>query len=130
MGRNTKFVDQKTDDSQRIVPQQSPKKIDPNAPVGVYIQTFNSPIIPGENAMLGVHTTPGATCVIKVEYNKVPVKDSGIADKVADEYGVASWSWTIPVDAPVGKWPVDITCSYGKNSGYMRGDLEIKAEEL
>lgn len=130
MGRHAKPETGNSISSRQAKPLPKPMSSDPNAPVGVYIQTMNSPVTSGDNVVLGVHTTPGATCVIKVEYNKVPVKDSGIVDKVADDYGVAMWSWTIPADAPVGKWPVDITCSYGKQSGYMHGDLEIKAKEL
>lgn len=103
-----------------------PREPDPNAPVGVAIQTLSSPIKPGENAVLGIHTTPTASCVLTVAYNKVPAKDSGIVDKVADEYGIVSWSWALPPNTPPGKWPVDVTCSYGKHSGYVHGDIEVK----
>ncbi|MGB3023218.1 MAG: hypothetical protein WBB39_00220 [Candidatus Saccharimonadales bacterium] len=99
---------------------------DPDAAVGVAVQLMNSPLRPGENAMVSIRTLPGAVCTIKVEYNKLPVVDSGVIEKLADDYGVATWSWTVSADAPPGNWPVDITCKRNARSGYLHLDFEVK----
>ena len=105
-----------------------PLQRDPNAPIGVSFQMLSSPVTPGANAGVTIQSTPGVTCKISVELNKVPLKDSGLADKMTDDYGVLSWTWTMPADAPIGKWPVKITCiSPAKKSAVMQGDLEVVA---
>ena len=96
-----------------------------NAPVGVSIQTLTTPIVPGSNASVVIKTNPSATCTIKVEYNGVASKDSGLAPKVADDFGTITWAWTVELAVPEGKWPVSITCIKGKLSGVVLGDLVV-----
>ncbi len=100
-------------------------KPDPTSKVGASIQSLTSPVVPGSNASVMIRTNPGATCVISVEYDKVPSKDSGLSQKTADEYGAVEWAWTIEASAPVGKWPVTMTCANQKNSAMTRGELEV-----
>ena len=102
-----------------------PASPDPDAAVGVAVQTLSSPIAPGDNAALSIHTIAESVCVVKVSYNNVPVNDSGLTEKIADEYGLVSWSWTVRADAPLGTWPVDITCTRNKHSGYLHQVLKI-----
>lgn len=96
-----------------------------NVPVGVSIQTLTTPIVPGSNASVIIKTNPGASCTIKVEYNSVQSKDSGLASKVADDFGTVTWAWTVEATVPEGKWPVTITCIKGKLSGVVIGDLVV-----
>jgi hypothetical protein len=99
---------------------------DPNAPFGVSIQMLSSPITPGSNAGVTIKSVANVTCKVIVEINKIPLKDSGLADKQTDEYGVMSWSWTVPTDAPLGTWPVKITCtSPAKKSAMVQGDMSV-----
>jgi hypothetical protein len=112
-----------------VAPQTNlpkPHKPAPNAPVGVSIQSLITPVAPGENSTVTIKTLSSAACTITVTYNNVASKDSGLIPKVADDYGIASWSWTVDKTAPAGKWPVKVTCEYNKKSGMAIGDLEIK----
>jgi len=96
-----------------------------NARVGVSIQMLTSPVAPGDNASVTIRTNPNITCTIVVEYNEVKAEDSGLTKKIADEFGVASWSWTVDDQAPNGTWPVTITCKNAKNSGVVKGSLKV-----
>lgn len=98
----------------------------PKANVGVAVQSLTTPVAPGSNASIFIQTNPDVVCQISVEYNHVASKDSGLTTKTADEYGLVSWSWTVDTNAPIGKWPVIVTCTsqIGK-SGVVKGDLEV-----
>jgi hypothetical protein len=96
-----------------------------NAKVGASVQTITSPVAPGDNASITIKTTPTASCTITVVYNKIASKDSGLTQKVADDYGVVSWTWTVGGATPLGIWPATVTCVYGKNSAVVQGDLRV-----
>ncbi len=96
-----------------------------NAPVGVSVQSLISPIAPGTNTSITVRTTPSANCSISVIYNNVPSTDSGLKAQQADEFGMASWTWTVGESVPIGKWPIKVTCSYSKRSGVVQADLVV-----
>ena len=102
---------------------------DPSSKVGASIQMLTTPVAPGENASITVKTLPTASCKIVVEYNKVPSKDSGLVERVADEFGVIMWAWTVDPNAPFGKWPVTVTCTFNKRSAVVVGDLVVAKPE-
>lgn len=108
-----------------VGPRVVPSVPDPTAKVGASIQSLTTPVVPGSNASVMIRTNPGATCVISVEYDKIPSKDSGLIQKTADEFGMVEWAWTVEETAPLGKWPVTMTCANQKNSAMTRGDLEV-----
>lgn len=99
-----------------------------NSPVSASVQSLTSPVLVGDNVLLTVKTRPDATCTIKVEYNKIPSNDSGLVARVADDFGIVTWSWTVDQSAPVGKWPVTVTCVLGERSAVVVGDLVVEAE--
>jgi hypothetical protein len=101
-------------------------KIDLNAPVSASVQSLSTPVAPGDNAVIAVRSSLEASCTIKVEYNKVASKDSGLIEKRVDEFGMVSWSWKVEDTAPLGKWPVEVTCVRAKNSAVTKDYLEIK----
>jgi hypothetical protein len=107
------------------VVSKGPTKPSPTSKVNASVQLLTSPITPGDNASINVHTNADAKCTIKVEYDKVTAKDSGLVPKTADEFGMVTWAWTVPVASPVGKWPVTVTCANLKNSGMVIGDLIV-----
>ena len=96
-----------------------------DARVGASVQYLSTPIKPGSNASISIKTNAAATCNISVVYDKIASTDSGLKTKVADEYGTVSWSWTVESSAPVGKWPVKVTCANSKYSGFVQGDLVL-----
>ncbi len=111
------------------------RKMAPDAVVGVSKQMITSPVLPGENVSLTVKTNPEATCSIVVTYGKKgetekQSTDSGLRDKVASEYGMVTWAWTVEADRPLGEWPVDVTCANEANSGALTVKLVLgEAEE-
>jgi hypothetical protein len=96
-----------------------------NVPESASIQTLTSPIAPGDNASVTIKTNPTSVCTISVIYNTTASTDSGLKDKTADEFGIITWSWTVDSKAPVGKWPVKVTCSREKLSAVVIGDLVV-----
>lgn len=100
-------------------------KISDTASLGAVVQSITSPVIPGSNASIMVRTNPEAKCMISVIYDKTPVKDSGLVEKVADEYGLVEWTWTVDSTAPLGKWPVEVNCANKKNSAVVANDIQV-----
>ena len=97
-----------------------------NAPEGVAIESFTTPVKSGENTSMSIRTNAGSVCTILVTYaNGVVSKDSGLAPKTADVYGFVTWTWTVDSSVPVGVWPVKATCNYHDRSGVVIGNLEV-----
>jgi hypothetical protein len=108
-----------------IQPVFKPHKVASNAPLGVATQTATTNAKPGDNASISVRTNPAAECSITVKYNNVLAQDSGLVPKVADEFGLASWAWTVAPSAPKGTWPVAVTCKNKKNSAVVIVNLVV-----
>ena len=93
-----------------------PRKSGPNIPIGSAVQSVSSPISPGDNASLSIRTTEGAACSVKVvlldphgkEISRVD--DSGLMDKKVDDFGLVTWTWTMPDGASLGEWKGDVVC--------------------
>lgn len=96
-----------------------------NAKIGASVQTLTSPVEPGANASITVKTSPGSTCTISVIYNNEASRDSGLGPRVADDFGVVVWSWTVEGSTPIGKWPVKVTCVLDDFSAVVQADLEV-----
>lgn len=120
------------DTTQQPVQHQTTKQaykaptVDEAAPVGVAFEAMPVSAIAGSNISASVKTRPKAACSITVTYNKEKSPDSGLIPKVADEFGVVMWTWTVEVSRPVGEWPVEVTCAYNDKSGYGRAMLTIE----
>lgn len=104
-----------------------PPKPAENARVGASIQNLTSPVAQGENAEINVRTLATAKCTIAVTYNGVAAQDSGLAPKVADDYGLVTWTWTVSKGTPVGTWPVSVTCAYKDKRAVVDGSLLVQA---
>ena len=125
-GQQSNVVNEKSaEDVTSVQPVAKPVQIDPNAPESASIQALTTPTSPGENSSVTVKTNPASECSITVTYNDVASKDSGLVKRIADEYGIVSWAWTVDANAPSGKWPVKVTCTYNKKSAYVQGELQV-----
>lgn len=102
-----------------------PQKPDPDAPVGASVQSLITPVKAGQNTSMTVRTNAGSKCSIEVKYGEVAGEDSGLVAKIADNYGIVTWSWTVDEAATVGTWPVKVTCKFNKKSAYVEGTLKI-----
>lgn len=116
---------QATPPQPEVQPLPEPQKPKPNAPVGASVQSLTSPVKPGQNTSLSVRTNAGSKCSIEVKYGELSGEDSGLVTKVADDYGIVNWSWTVDKSAPVGTWPVKVTCKFNKKSAYVEGYLKV-----
>jgi hypothetical protein len=103
----------------------TPPKIDENAAVGVAVEAMSPPLKAGANASISVKTRQEAACSITVTYDQQKSTDAGLIPKIADEFGVVVWTWTVEVGRPAGSWPVEVTCAYGEKSGYGKEMLTI-----
>lgn len=128
MGKNSApHLEKEAESSNRLLdPVVDRPKMAPDANVNVSVQTLTSPLEPGMNALITVKTNPEAKCTIKVVYDKTPSADSGLTEKIADEYGVVNWTWTVEQTAPLGTWPVTVTCANAKKSGVVTADLKLE----
>lgn len=109
-------------------PVVAPTKPAADAKESASIQMLSSPVLPGANATVSVKTNAGSKCAIAVVYDKTPSTDSGLTQKVADEFGVISWTWTVESTVPLGTWPVKITCLYNDQSAVVQGDLVVSTK--
>lgn len=114
-------------DTESIAPKIKTHLTDPNAPVGIVQQTFVGTVVPPANAFISIKTNTSAACQIQVTYhNNTKSNDTGLVPKIADDFGVVQWSWSVPAGIPVGKYPVEITCANQmQKSGYYRVFLEV-----
>ena len=96
-----------------------------NAPEGEAIEVLSSPVTRGTSAAVSVQTLPESRCVISVVYGSLVATDPGLATKVADGFGSVSWSWTVISTAPIGTWPVKITCIHNGKAGFVEGSLQV-----
>ena len=128
-----KNLDQTTVSQNGPIPTiKKPPKLADNVPFGSSIQSITSSVASGANASITLRSLEGATCSIKVVHRNDMgkeadiVKDSGLADKTADEFGVTAWTWTMPVDAYIGEWQADVMCRRGDKSTRSVGEITVK----
>jgi hypothetical protein len=103
-----------------------------NAPASASVSTITSPVAPGANSSVTVKANPLAKCTIVVDSGGVAAKDSGLAPKAADEFGIVSWAWTVSSSAPLGKWPVKVTCAKSDKpdkTAFVQADLVVAPAE-
>lgn len=111
----------------------SPRFTEPQKPtdksqIGVAVQSFVSPVQPGQNTQLGIKTLPGAACSILFIYDesRVIADDTGLIPQTADDYGLVDWTWTVDPGVPDGEWPVEVNCAYNGKSAYYRANLVVQ----
>lgn len=109
-----------------VVREKEPTKPSPTAAASAAVQTISSPVQPGTNASATIKTVATSKCDIKVLYAGVPGTDSGLSTKVADKYGLVTWTWTVPAGAPAGEWPVTVTCVYNTKSAVVVGAMKVE----
>ncbi len=125
MGRHPNEQVMQTVNTGSAAPTLKTYKPPDDAVVGIVQQTFSGAAKPGSNSSISIKTNPGAACQITVKVNNALLPDTGLVPKIADEFGIVNWSWTVPKNVLRGKWPVEITCANAKNSAYYRVDLEV-----
>lgn len=97
-----------------------------DAVVSIVQESYSGPeVAAGSNASISIKTNPGAACQITVKVNNSFLADTGLVPKIADEFGIVNWSWSIPKNILPGTWPVEITCANAKKSAYYKADLVV-----
>jgi len=120
----------KNDQNPSFIESRKPPK---DVAIGSSIQALSTPVTPGSNASLTLRTTESALCAIKVVMldlelrETARVADGGLSDKKADDFGVVTWTWTMPASAKLGKWQADINCMRDSKSTRSIGEIEVRA---
>lgn len=97
-------------------------------PEGVAINLLSSPVARGAAASMSVQTLPYSRCTIVVTYGKALAHAAGLGAVTADDFGTASWNWTVSPSTPVGKGMAAVTCSRDKKTAVVEGDLQVTAK--
>lgn len=80
------------------------------APINVIQGQTNLSAYPGGSVTLAITTSPFALCAIEVNYGlKSPSKALGMGSVTADAKGMASWHWTVQLEAHTGTWPLTVS---------------------
>jgi len=103
-------------------------KTSSKTPEGVAINLLSTPVARGSAASMSVQTLPNSKCTIVVTYNKVAAHAAGLTVQTADDFGTASWDWTVSPSAPIGKGMAKVTCSRDKKTAMVEGDLQVTAK--
>lgn len=94
-------------------------------PLSVSIQSLTTPAPQESITNMTVKTAPTADCTIKAVYAGVASTDSGLVAKTADGTGDVSWTWMIEESAPLGTWPVTVTCTHDGQSATAHGSIVV-----
>ena len=68
-------------------------------------------VSPGDYASITIHTAPGATGSIEVDYESGPSHAKGLYDQTADSSGNITWQWKVGTRTTPGNWPVIISAN-------------------
>lgn len=107
-----------------------PTKPSANTVASASVSALTSPVAPGDNTSLTIKTVPTAKCTVVVSYGGVAAKDSGLSPKTADEFGIATWAWTVDGSAQLGTWPVKVTCGYNGRTAVVQADLVVSEASI
>lgn len=108
-----------------------PSKPAPNIPESAAVEMATSPVAPGAQASVSVHTNAGSTCSIAVIYNfdyekkQTPVSDPALGEQTADDFGTVAWNWTISPTAALGPGRATVTCTYHGRHAMVIADLLV-----
>ena len=76
---------------------------------GITLVSSDLNVSPGDYASVEIHTKPGATGSIEVDYYSGPSHASGLDAQTADSQGDITWTWKVGTRTYAGSWPVIIT---------------------
>ncbi len=111
----------------QYAPLKPPPAPSPKASVGVAIEALDTPVARGSASSLIVNTKADAYCNVMLKFNNTIDKDPALGTKQADAYGVVSWTFTIPPSAPLGTWPISVTCHDMSHAGVVAGELVVNS---
>ncbi len=124
-GPNSNTASEPTQPKEPVITPTAPS---PNAKASAAVEFLTTPVTTGSNASITVKTVATSTCKITAVYNNVASTDSGLTQKVANDYGIAEWTWTVGADVPTGTWPVTVTCTYHTRSAVVKADLQVTSK--
>ncbi len=102
-----------------------PPPSNPKSSVGVAVEALDTPVTRGSQTSMIISTNSYATCSISVIYNNIVSNDPALSPKVADAYGMITWTWTVPKTTPLGVWPIKVTCHDQTQSGFFEDSLSV-----
>jgi hypothetical protein len=60
--------------------------------------------------LVTISTAPSVSCAITVTYKSGPSSAQGLAPKISNAAGAATWTWNIGPSTTLGTGPIDVTC--------------------
>ena len=72
---------------------------------------LTSPVSPGHDARITVHTAPQTQCMLLVRYRTGASSTQLALPKRAGETGLVTWTWRVGAKAVRGTWPIIVHCS-------------------
>jgi hypothetical protein len=95
-------------------------------PPSIQVDDITSPVKRGEDATLKIITRPGVRCELRVLlYGPATLPSDGLQGMIADDDGVCSWTWTVPVVVVPGTWRYRISAGEGEGRATREVPLTI-----
>ena len=98
-----------------------------NSPEGVALQAMTTPVQVGAVFYLSAETNAGSLCTAYIDYAGTDGTDPNLNSQQANEYGNVTWTWTVPDKAPLGTWPLTITCLYRGRTGVVDDNVQFQS---
>jgi hypothetical protein len=93
--------------------------------LAVELASLSSPVPRAATASLAVQTAAGAVCTIQVRYRSGPSRAAGLDPQIADESGVARWSWRVGRAVTAGSWPIEVTCAANNETSSLNTEVVV-----
>jgi hypothetical protein len=103
-----------------------PQKPSEAVPESASVTLISTPVKPGAAMDMAVQTLPQSKCQASVSSKSTRQAVAGPKPAIADDFGAASWNWTISKSSPAGEYSVEITCSYHKKVAVVDTSFTVR----
>jgi len=94
----------------RVDPRITPTPL----PVTLQVVDFTEAPARGEQATVTIRTRPGTRCEIRVFlYGPATLPREGLQPLIADDEGLCTWTWTVPLETVPGTWRYWVAAGVG-----------------
>jgi hypothetical protein len=94
--------------------------------IDVTLVSVASPVRRGHDATITVRTSPGARCLIAVQYKSGASHAKGLGPQNAGRSGQVSWMWRVGTATTPGTWPITVICSTGEQQATLDASFTVR----
>jgi hypothetical protein len=94
--------------------------------IEVTLISVTSPVSRGHDATIAVRTSPGARCLIGVQYKSGSSHAKGLGPQNAGRSGQVSWTWRVGTATTPGTWPISVICSTGEQQATLDTSFTVR----